>query len=826
MAMESLWGEEFVIEKTPQVSKKIIKKISEPKANKVVTQKAVKSKGIPFDEKLKLITSEVDRILGSYKEDTQVIRDYNDLVKYIDCAIENEVISIDTETNNSLTPLTCKLMGLCLYTLGQKNAYIPVNHIDIKTGEKLNNQITESQIKEQLSRLSNTKIIMHNGKFDYQVIKCTCGIELNIYWDTMIAVRILDENEQRAGLKEQFIKKINSSQEKYSIDHLFEGVLYEQLPPELFALYAATDSYMTYMLYEWQLKQFEKPGHERLLFVFMNIEMPVVQVAAEMELAGVEIDTEYAGRLSKKYHKQADAIDLEIDEELQKYEGVISKWRLTDGANHHEKNTKPNKDGVYTEKKSKSEQLQIPPQINSPTQLAILLYDVLSVPIQDKDKPRGTGVEILEKIDLPLCRLILEKRRLEKLISTYIDKLPACVYESDNRLHAHFEQLGAGTGRFSSKDPNLQNIPSKNKEIRLMFKPSEGNIFVGADFSQQEPRLLSEYSKDESMRQAYIDGKDLYATIAAKVYNNDYWDNMEHHEDGSDNPAGAKRRSNCKSLLLGIMYGRGAPSIAEQLKCSISEAQKIINDFYDSFPKVRDWVNKTEADAKVNGYVEDFWGRRRRLPDIQLPRYTVKSSAKSTDFNPLLYTKDKVSSTTNKLIESYTKRLLSSPGKKNYKEIEEEAKSKGISIVDNGWFISQAQRQCVNARVQGGAASMTKLAMRKIFDDQFLKDHSFKLVLQVHDEVIGECPIEYAEVVAERLSDVMKHAAEPVVTIPFKCDAEIESQWYHNSFKAWLKEKFNELVESGKTREQAKQILWQEHTELLEEQIDEFLDFN
>ena len=127
---------------------------------------------------------------------------------------------------------------------------------------------------------------------------------------------------------------------------------------------------------------------------------------------------------------------------------------------------------------------------------------------------------------------------------------------------------------------------------------------------------MSAYSQDPEMIGAYKAGKDLYATIASGVYKNGYWDNMEHHEDGSPNPEGKKRRSNCKAVLLGIMYGRGASSIAEQLGCSTQEAQNIVDNFFKGFPGVKKWIDKTEADAKVNGYVEDLWGRRRRLPDI------------------------------------------------------------------------------------------------------------------------------------------------------------------------------------------------------------------
>jgi len=821
--MISLWGEEFTIQETPKTAKKIIKKIQEPKTPKVVTQKTLSSKNSKPEDKLPVIAAEVDRILGSYKENTLVIKDYDSFVNYVDNCIANGVVAVDTETNNSLDPISCKLMGLCLYTLGQRNAYIPVNHVDVKTKERFGWQITEEQINQQLQRLFSTKIVMHNGKFDYQVIKKTCGIALNIYWDTMIAARILDENEKRAGLKEQYIDKIDYSQEKYDIEHLFQSIEYAIVDPSIFALYAATDSYMTYKLYEWQLDKFKKPDNSRLLDLFMNIEMPVVEVAAEMELTGICIDKEYAGRLSKKYHKISDEIDSEIQEELKKYQDVISKWRLTEEANYHPISKKPNKDGLYLPLKSKNEQLKDPIEVGSTTQLAILLYDIFDVGIVDKNSPRGTGEDILSKMDLPICKLILKKRGIEKLLTTYIDKIPACVSEVDGRLHAHFNQIGAGTGRFSSSDPNLQNIPSHNKSIRMMFTAGEGMMLVGADFSQQEPRLMSMYSQDENMIGAYKSGKDLYATMGMGVYHNDYWDNMEKHQDGSPNPDGKKRRSNMKTLLLGIMYGMGPSAIAEDIGCSVREAEDILNNFYNGFPKVKNWKEKTEHDAQVNGYVEDFWGRRRRLPDIQLPKYTVKSNRKLTSFNPIIGSSGKISNENDILIEKYHKELQNVRSRQDYQRIKSAAEAENITIIDNGGFISQAQRQCVNARIQGGAASMSKLAMRKVYDDPILKKYGFKILLQIHDELIGECPEEYVKEVENRLTEVMRHSAEPIVTVPFKCDGTVTHCWYEDDFGDIIREEYQDMILKGDSSESAYHKLKEKYDELSEKQLNSFI---
>lgn len=710
-------------------------------------------------------------------------------------------------------------MGGCIYTPGQKNAYIPVNHVD-GNRKLLPEQLTEEQIKEQFDRLHDTKIIMHNGKFDYEVIKCTCNCVLDIYWDTLIAAKVLDENEL-AGLKEQYRTKIDASQEKYDIEHLFDKMEYAIFDPEVFALYAATDAYMTYKLYEWQVNQFKLPDNQKLYSLFRNVEMPVIQVAAEMELTGTCIDKDYAQRLSDKYHGELDKLNAIIDEELEKYSEVIAQWRLTEAANYHP----PKKTGEGVAK-SKSEQLSTPPQLTSPTQLAILFYDVLDVGVQDKKSPRGTGEDIMLKLQdkYPLCKLILQKRGLEKLIGTYVDKLPQCVCEKDGRLHAHFNQYGAATGRFSSSEPNLQNIPSHRKDIRLMFSAAPGCVFVGSDYSQQEPRLLSMYSQDPEMIGAYKAGKDLYATIASGVYKNGYWDNMEHHEDGSPNPEGKKRRSNCKAVLLGIMYGRGASSIAEQLGCSTQEAQNIVDNFFKGFPGVKKWIDKTEADAKVNGYVEDLWGRRRRLPDIQLPDYTIKYVGQSTKFNPLLGSTGVVNNDAEKLVEKYRKAIGNGVDKRTYVKIRDEAATQNVKVIDNGAFISQAQRQCVNARVQGGAASMSKIAMAKVFHDPILRELGFRIVFQIHDEIIGECPEENAEAAAERLCEVMKTAVKDVVTVPFKCDPSIVHAWYEDDYGDTVKEKFDKYCKDM-SREIALNKILSEYPECTEERMKTFVEY-
>ena len=475
---DSLWGDEFQIPEKPK-AKDIVKKIKKEKTqsldpdDKKSAEKIVKSKKVSIQDKLKIINEEVIRVLGKQSDNIICIRDKETFHNYITKCINNNIIAIDTETNNSLDPVTCKLMGLCLYTKNEKQAYIPINHRNPDNQELLENQLTEKDVKEELERviLAKTYSILHNGKFDYEVLKCTCGVCINIDWDTMIGAKLLDENEQSAGLKQQYIQKIDNSQEKYSIDHLFNGVEYADVDPSIFAYYAATDSLMTYKLYEWQIAKFSLKDNSKLFNLAKTLEMPLVKVIAEMELAGMEVDMEYGKLLSNKFHNKLDDVDNKLSIELDKLKDKINTWRLTPEANA--KSTKRNGEAGG---KSKSEMLQNPINLGSPTQLAILFYDVLKAPVVNKKSPRGTGEEDLKAIDkalkLPICELLLERRELVKLLTTYIDAIPELAKKwPDGRVRTHFNQYGAATGRLSSSDPiNFQNIPSHEKSIRMLFK--------------------------------------------------------------------------------------------------------------------------------------------------------------------------------------------------------------------------------------------------------------------------------------------------------------------------------------------------------------------
>jgi DNA polymerase-1 len=539
---------DFNIDLTKPKPESLAKKASAVEEGEVDAAKVLKSKKVSLEEKLAIIKLKVLEVLGKQKKNVVVIKTKEQFESYVSKAIEFGRIAIDTETNNSTDPMTCQLMGLCLYYEGGKQAYIPINHVNPETGERLDWQLTEADCREQLQRIKDagTFVVMHNGKFDYEVIKCTCDIEIEPDWDTIIGAHTINENE-KMSLKWQYIDKIDPTQEKYDIESLFI-VPYKYVEPDIFALYAATDSMMTDKLYVYQAAIIEAPGNERLLWLFKNIEMPIVKVAGDIELIGVCIDQEFGEKLRLKFNQNLEEIDAKIEQELKDLQPVINKWKTDkkSGATEKTRQYEPKKTTLslakleekypyidektgkrYKVGKSKIEQLGDPINLASPTQLAILFYDILKAPTVSKKSPRGTGKEELEAIaertDITLCKLILERRGVVKLISTYIDVLPALArHWPDGRIRYKLNSVGTDTGRFSSggefkfldgDEPveisgfNSQNIPSRGdgKITRLLFEAKKefADVEISDDYY-----VLKEISEVETS-EGWKYGKDL-----------------------------------------------------------------------------------------------------------------------------------------------------------------------------------------------------------------------------------------------------------------------------------------------------------------------------
>ena len=305
---------------------------------------------------------------------------------------------------------------------------------------------------------------------------------------------------------------------------------------------------------------------------------------------------------------------------------------------------------------------------------------------------------------------------------------------------------------------------------------------MSADFSQQEVKGMAQMCGDETMAEAFRQGKDFYAQIASVAFNYPYEDCLEFRPDGTTNPEGKERRSQAKSILLGINYGRGAASIAEQLGCTKEKAEQIKEDVFLGFPAIAKFEQDSFEMAETLGYVTTLWGRKRRLPDMMLPDYEFQWADKSASDDPLDFDSELPEEVPDEIINKYLRKLSKCWGAQKRK-LFEEANAEGVWIIDNTKKKADASRQCVNARIQGTAADQAKLAMIALHDDERLKELGFRILIPVHDEVIAECPRENAKEVAERFAYIMSHSSGEKFTIPISCDVAISEQWYGEEIK-------------------------------------------
>lgn len=335
-----------------------------------------------------------------------------------------------------------------------------------------------------------------------------------------------------------------------------------------------------------------------------------------------------------------------------------------------------------------------------------------------------------------------------------------------------------------------------------MIKARTRRIIQGADYSAQEPRVLSMLCADEGMLQAYRDGKDLYVEIASIAMHLPYNECLEHFPkdtpiiqrngkwyyateeeiaqnkydklaDGETDTYkdGKERRGQAKKILLGIMYGRGEKSIAEQLGCSVEEARSIKDDVYEAFPRIKIFEKESATMVRERGFVTTLWGRKRRLPDYNLPNFELYY----LDENGELDLSKPVHEVDAERIRTKLANLFWS---KREAEIQRLKDKENIGVVDNNSKIAAAQRQIINSRVQGSAADMSKLALIKIRNDEELIKRGVKPIIPVHDEILIETPLRYAKYVKARFANDMETAAKPKLNIPVCCDVVSAERWY------------------------------------------------
>lgn len=730
----------------------------------------------------------VEAQLGKFREQYVLIRDEETLRDYFEEIKKNKKFALDTETSG-LDPLTDMVVGVCLYTPGQKGAYIPLNHVSYITGAAAKNQVNAGLVGQLLAEVNTPEyfIVMHNAKFDIRFCKNQLGVKMRCDWDTMLAANILDENEPH-HLKGLHSKYCNNGNDYYKFENLFKGVPFQYIPIKTAYLYAARDPIITWELYEFQ-KQYLNPQSEDLAScydAFINNEMPLLPVMVDVEDKGIRLDLERQKELLEKYTGKLAEAEEKTVEILKHFEDKISAYRA---AQLKEESTMP-------KEQRKLVHLDNPINLASAKQVSALLYDILGLTNgRDGADEKGTGEKLLvlikEKCEgkkgvdqkaVELVDSILDLRGIKKLLSTYIEKMPEVANKRDGKIHCSFNQYGTVTGRMSSNEPNMQNIPARgdSAEIRTMFTADPGCVLISCDYSQQEPRILAHVSGDEHLIEAYKSGKDLYAQMASLVFHKPYEECLEHFPDGSLNKEGKKLRGRMKAIVLGVMYSKEAPSIAEDLKISRAEAENLYETFFKRFPKVKKYIDDTQEFARHNGYVKTLWGRKRRLPDMMLPEYEISyAEAKMADsFDPLDFGGGVQEVAEVSAVEKsrIIKELKSARGFVARQMVLKRWADKGYKVVDNTRKIMDASRQCVNSVIQGTAADMTKEASVICYNDPRLRKLGAHIVLWVHDETISTVPQEHAAEACGYISENMKKAAARLC-VPMKCDCDVMVQW-------------------------------------------------
>ena len=508
-----------------------------------------------------------------------------DLDTWIERLKKVELFAFDTETT-SLSAIDAEIVGVSFTDKTGEGAYVPVAHDYPGAPDQLSRDAVLKKLKPLLEDPKQFKV-GQNLKYDAEVL-ANYGIDLKgIQYDTMLESYVLDSTASRHDMDSLALKYLGHKNIKFE-DVAGKGknqITFNEVPMEQAAPYAAEDADITLRLHEelWPRLQ-ETPS---LVKLFNEIELPLIDVLKRMEYTGVRID---ADMLRTQSQELANRI-LEIEQEAHDAGGQ-------------------------------------PFNLASPKQIQEVLYDKLELPVLKKT-PKGapsTAEEVLQELalDYPLPALILEWRGLSKLRSTYTDKLPLMISAKTGRVHTSYHQAVAATGRLSSSDPNLQNIPVRSKEgrrIRQAFVPDKGNIMLSADYSQIELRIMAHLSGDNSLCEAFASGADIHSATAAEVFGAKLEDVTK------------DQRRHAKAINFGLIYGMSAFGLARQLKIERHAAQEYIDLYFSRYPGVKEFMDTTRATAHDTGYVETLFGRRLYLPDINASNHNRRQYAERTAIN-------------------------------------------------------------------------------------------------------------------------------------------------------------------------------------------------
>jgi DNA polymerase-1 len=485
------------------------------------------------------------------------------------CALltTSDAFAMDTETTG-LRPLQDPCVGMSFCVRQGLAYYVPFGHNVME--QQLGREEVIAALKPILES-DSIKKYLHNVKFD-QLVLWAAGIKLaGVSFDTMIAANLLTPEWQRVGLKalsEHYFQETMLSYDAIVKANKYKNFSY--VPLDMATQYAAADAHQTLKLYHVLAPQLAKES--KLQELFMGIEMPLTQVLFAMEARGIHCDATVLRELDKAVTQRLRSIEEEIALQSGSLPGVIN--------------------------------------LNSPKQVQALLFGTLMLPTQKKSAKGGysTDVEVLEVLAKlhPVPKLIMQYRELAKLKSTYIDALPQYINPHTHNIHTTYNQVGVATGRLASSDPNLQNIPASGYgiEVRAAFKPQAGHLFLSADYSQIELRVLAHMSGDTNLINAFLQGRDIHAQTAAHLFDTQL-EQVTHEQ-----------RQVGKRINFSILYGLTPYGLAKDLNISFQEAKTYIDKYFAQYPGVSRWMEQTIQECKERGYVETLWGRRRYIPAI------------------------------------------------------------------------------------------------------------------------------------------------------------------------------------------------------------------
>jgi len=578
------------------------------------------------------------------KKQYQALKERSDIVMLVKTLQDVKMLSVDLETT-STSPMIAEIVGISLSWEADKGVYIPIQYPSAQKSLFGNDDKIEflELLKPILENISIPKC-GQNLKYDMLILR-RYGIELKgVEFDTMIAAFLIQPDSRSYKLDKLSQQYLNYTMQPIQ-DLIGKGknqITMDEVSVEKVTFYAAEDADVVLQLVPiFKEKLIEDQTEE----IFRTIEMPLIPVLMQMEQNGVYLDTDFLKRMSIDLSKQIE--------------------KLTDQ--------------IYFEADVKF-------NINSPKQLGEVLFDQLQL---STGRKRSTAVNILEKLrdEHPLPGLVLDYRTLAKLQNTYVDAIPQLVNPETKRVHSSFNQTVASTGRLSSSDPNFQNIPIRTdigREIRKAFIPQKpGWKLLSADYSQIELRIMAHLSKDPELIRAFIDGVDIHTRTAALVYGV-----PEEH-------VLPEMRRVAKVVNFGIMYGAGPFRMSEELKISLNEARKIIDNYFNTYPGINNYIINTLNEARENSYVKTLSGRLRYVHDINSSNRNIREAT---------------------------------------------------------------ERAAINMPIQGTAADMIKIAMICIHNRLIQENFQSMMILQIHDELLFEVAEKELEVLKSIVISEMEQA--------------------------------------------------------------------